>query len=98
LNALLPDQTNVVALTRTCCVRRLSESEVDYWSPARTGNWIMDQATGGIYASRTITYLRDEKNPVLFVSMMRAMVGKGCFEAVEAGFVKALAEQLTARP
>lgn len=67
-------------------------SDKDLWSVCETGNWSADNRQGAEHGKRLVSFLRE--NPArapMLGNVLRDMVRKGNFGAVEVGFSHYLA-------
>lgn len=76
----------------------------DMWAVAPTGDWAEDNRTGSKYAGQIIKYIQDDHHRLpLLGHILREMVRKARFGAIEVGFshriaVEFLAASRSARP
>ena len=89
---------NVFALPQTSCVRHVNDPQygtvIDYWVPVRTGDWARDNALGRSYARHEIQAMQKSGSTIRLVAIMRAIVSKGHYDGVEAGFVQEVASRV----
>lgn len=64
-----------------------------YWAPKASGDWAADNAAGRAYAAEAIHHISaNDATPVLGF-IMKAMVSRGEFGGVEAGFSQRMAQR-----
>lgn len=56
------------------------------WAPVRSGDYAKDCQLGRDLGAQLLEHIRDEDNPMLFGTVMRAITQAGVFEGVEIGF------------
>jgi hypothetical protein len=61
-------------------------SDGNFWSPDRSGTYVEGNARGRVYADELLAKIRDEQDPTIFGSVIRAMSAGGTYGAVEIGF------------
>ena len=73
---------------------RTADGARSFWLPKKSGDYVIDCATGRKAAIELCDYMLANDNPVLLGSVMRDMVAGGEFGGVEAGFCSEIAIQL----
>ena len=64
------------------------------WKPTRTGDYAADCAAGRHAAESLIAVIQQTDNPVLFGTVMRAIIAAGRYDAVEIGFCTVIGIEL----
>ncbi|MFT4913339.1 MAG: hypothetical protein ACI9YM_001936 [Brevundimonas sp.] len=64
----------------------------DYWAIAESGDWSADNRTGRQAAADLLRVMTFQDAPHLLGFVVKAMMTKGRFGGVEAGFCQAIAE------
>ena len=63
------------------------------WSPARSGNYATDCATGKSYAGELVSYMQEASDPTALGRVIADMQDR-CFGGVEIGLLQGLGERL----
>lgn len=64
----------------------------DIWTPESSGDWATDTAKGKAYAAEAVRHMFfHDMTPVLGF-IIKAMIGRGQFGGVEAGFCQGIAD------
>ena len=72
-------------------IRSAPGAGLDYWIVPRSGDDEMDIALGLSLGERLIAHLRGQRDYSTMVFVLKAMVEKGVFDAIEDAFVSELA-------
>jgi len=67
---------------------------VCHWEPQREASYEVECANGRRYADELLRYMDQTDNPVIFGTVIRAMVAGGKYGAAEIGFCSAIGIEL----
>lgn len=70
------------------------DKQVNFWNPARSGNYESDCAQGRKYAEELLNLLAIDNNATIFGSIVRAIAKNGVYEGVEIGFCNRIGFEL----
>jgi len=86
--------TTKPVVLRLSFVEQTASEAVAFWEPDRSGEYEVACARGRDYADELLSYIRDEQNPTIFGSVVRAITAGGIYGAVEIGFCNRIGIQL----
>ncbi|WP_458393494.1 hypothetical protein [Rhizobium brockwellii] len=89
-----PENLFMTKLTSTLSFAAQAGSEIDLWTPAETGDWATDNATGRAYALELIGVMKANEAPILLGHVAKAIGARGKHGGVEVGFFQQIAEKL----
>jgi hypothetical protein len=77
--------------------RRADDSGVDLWAPPPvTGGWIEECRVGRSYGHEAVEYIREANDAAALGGIVQAIIKRGTYGGVEAGFFAAVSMSLTA--
>lgn len=77
--------------------RRADDSGVNLWAPMPvTGGWADECRTGRSYGYEAVEYIRETNDAAALGGIVQAIIQRGTYSGVEAGFFAAISLSLTA--
>ncbi|USU08820.1 hypothetical protein NF700_17475 [Sphingomonadaceae bacterium OTU29MARTA1] len=76
---------------------RADDSGVNLWAPAPvSGGWADECRTGRSYGYEAVEYIRETNDAAMLGGIVQAIIHRGTYSGIEAGFFAAVSMSLTA--